>query len=80
MYTFLARAFCIIILMGGATLAFQHIYVTLRDGRNNRRNLTAHYYAQLVVMDRVQKGELDFTSIASMQEAYEFEKIKYLNS
>lgn len=79
MFTFLVRLWLATVTTGLLCLALQHIYVTLRDGRRQRRLLAAHYYAQLVVMDRVQKGELDGYSVEAVREAYEFEKIAYLN-
>lgn len=79
MFTFFVRFWLASVSLGLICLALQHVYVTLRDGRKSRRHLEAHFYAQLVVMDRVHKGELDGKSTEDVREAYEFEKISYLS-
>lgn len=79
MFNFLVRLWLAGILSIALGFALQHIYVTLRDGRKYRRHQRAHFYAQLVVMDRVNKGEFEGRSTEDLRTAYEFEKIAYLN-
>lgn len=80
MFTFFVQLWLIVIITGILALILQATYVTLRDGRRNRRLLAAHFYAKLVVSDRVLNGELDPNSPADLETAYQFEKIAYLNS
>lgn len=80
MFNFLVRLWLAGVLTFAIGFALQHIYVTLRDGRKNRRLLRAHFYAQLVVMDRVHKGEFEGRTSDDIRTAYEFEKIAYLNN
>lgn len=79
MFTNLVRIYLAVILTGAATLALQHIYVTLRDGRKTRQHYAAHHYARLVIIDRVNNGEFNGRSFEDVRDAYEFEKIAYLN-
>lgn len=78
MFTLLVQLWLAVVSIGLLCLALQGAFCYLRDGRRNRQLLAAHYYAQLVVMDRVQKG--DYKTTDEIRQAYEFEKIAYLNS
>lgn len=80
MFTFFVRLWLIGVLSVATALFLQALYLTLRDGRRSRRQMRAHFYAQLIVMDRVKKGEFDGKTPQDIQDAYEFEKIAYLNS
>lgn len=80
MFNFFVRAWLLLLLSGFVLFTLQSTYLWLRDGRRNRRHRAAHFYAQLVVMDRVNRGEFQNKTTADLQEAYEFEKIAYLNN
>lgn len=80
MFTFLVRFWLVSVSTGLVLLALQSAYLYIRDGRRERRLLAAHFYAQLIVQDRVHKGEFDGRPVTDVNEAYEFEKIAYLNS
>lgn len=77
MFTIIVQIWLVLFLSTASLFALQSAYLWLRDGREVRRQRAAHFYANLVVMDRVHNGEL--ASPQDIRTAYEFEKIAYLN-
>lgn len=84
MFTFVVRL-CLLTVSGGIIyLPLQNAYVNRQNRRNREKQLlqeqAAHIYAYCTTMRRVYRREIDVTHNRDLQDAYEFEKIAYLNN